>query len=92
MVEPRHQRGDVLVADVAAVLAQMGGDPVGAGLGGEQGGADRIGKIAAARVADGRDMVDVDAEAEMRPVHAALRLPGFSAGSAASSGGSGLGP
>ena len=28
------------------------------------GGADRIGMVAAARVPDGRDMVDVDAEAE----------------------------
>ncbi len=80
-----------LVGDVAAVLAQMGGDAVGAGLGGGEGGADRIGMRAAARVPDRRDMVDVDAEAEVRG-HAAFRLPGFSAGIAASSGGSSLGP
>ena len=42
--------------------------------------------VAAARVPDRRDMVDIDAEAEV-PIHAALRLPGFSAGRAASSGG-----
>ena len=62
--EPRHQRVDILVGDVAPVLAQMGGDAVGAGLGGGEGGADRIGMSAAARVPDRRDMVDIDAEAE----------------------------
>ena len=49
--------------------------------------ADRIGMIAAARVPDGRDMVDIDAEAEGAG-HAAARLPGLIAGIAASSGGS----
>ena len=43
--------------------------------------------IAAARVADRRDVVDVDAEAEAGE-RQALRLPGFTAGMAASSGGS----
>ena len=42
--------------------------------------------IAAARVPDGRDVIDVDAEAQL-PGHAAARLPGFTAGIAASSGG-----
>ena len=64
IVEPVHQPVDILVGDVAPVLAQMGGDAVGAGRGGGEGGADRIGMRAAARVPDGRDMVDVDAEAE----------------------------
>jgi hypothetical protein len=42
--------------------------------------------VAAARVPDGRDVIDVDAEA--KPVaQAAARLPGFTAGIAASSGG-----
>ena len=94
--QPGHQLGNVLVADVAAVFAKMGGDPVGAGLGGEQGGPDRIGKIAAARVPDRRDMVDIDSEAEDWVIprgarQAAFRLPGFSAGRAASSGGSASG-
>ena len=92
--EPRHQRVDILVADVAAVLAQMGGDAVGAGLGRGERGAHRIGMVAAARVPDRRDMVDIDPEAEGRSRaldqarDGAFRLPGFSAGSAASSGGS----
>ena len=63
-VDLGHQPVDVVVGDVAAVLAQMGGDPVGAGLRGDDRGAHRIGMIAAARVPDGRDMVDIDAEAE----------------------------
>ena len=63
-VELGHQPGDVGVGDVAAVLAQVRGDPVGAGLGGEQAARDRVGMLAAARVADRRDMVDVDAEAK----------------------------
>ena len=37
----------------------------------ELGGAHRIGMVAAARVADGRDVVDVDAEAERRAGHSA---------------------
>ena len=87
------QMGDVLVDDVPPVLAQMRGDAVGARLLRDQGGADRVRIGAAARVPDRRDMVDVDAEAEparsCRSAHAAtLRLPGFSAGMAASSGGS----
>ena len=50
-------------------------------------GAHRIGEIAAARIPDGRDMVDVDAEAERCCVMQAARLPGLTAGIAASSGG-----
>ena len=53
-----------LVGDVAAVFAQVRGDPVGAGVGGDVRGAHRIGMIAAARVPDRRDMVDIDAEAK----------------------------
>ena len=58
--------GDVGVGDVAAILAQVRGDAVGAGLDGQLRGAQRIGMAAAARVADGRDVVDVDAEAQVR--------------------------
>ena len=68
------------------VLAQMGGDAIGPGAGGQQPGADRVGIAGAARVADGRDMVDVDAQAEATRQAAAL-LPGLTAGIAASSGG-----
>jgi hypothetical protein len=58
--------GDVVVRDVPTVLAQMGGDPVGARLRRDQRRAHRIGIATAARVPDGRDMIDVDAEAEVR--------------------------
>jgi hypothetical protein len=47
---------------VAAVLAQVRGDAVGAGRDGDVGGAHGIGMAAAARVADRGDVVDVDAE------------------------------
>ena len=57
-LEPQH----VVVMNVPTVLAQMGGDAVSAGFDREQRRADGIGNGAAARVADGRDMVDVDAE------------------------------
>ena len=56
-LEPR----DVVVADVAAILAQMRGDAVGAGMNGELRRADRIGMPPAAGVADGGDVIDVDA-------------------------------
>ena len=76
---------------MTSILRQRGGDPVRARLRGGEVGAGRIGILAAARVADRRDMVDVDPEAEMgghrTSVQAAWRLPGFSAGMAASSGG-----
>ena len=93
-LQPGHQRVDVGIGDVPAILAQMGGDAVGAGLRRGEGGADRIGMRAAARVPDGRDMVDIDAETQgsghapsTRLGTGALRLPGFSAGKAASSSG-----
>ncbi len=55
------QRVDVGVGDVAAILAQVGGDAVGAGGQGHLGGADGIGIALAARVPHGGDVVDVDA-------------------------------
>ena len=61
-LEPR----DVVVADVPAILAQMRRDAVGAGLDRQHRGADRIGMPSAPRVADGGDVIDVDAEAKMR--------------------------
>ncbi len=83
------QAGDVVVGDVAPVLAEMRGNAVGAGLGGEQGGADRIGIAGAARVPDRRDVIDIDPKAQM--IAHAARLPGLIAGIAASSGGSASG-
>jgi hypothetical protein len=49
----------ILVADMAPVLAQMGGDAVAAHRGHDLRRADGIGMLATARVADGGDMVDV---------------------------------
>ncbi len=62
---------EIVFADVAAILAQVGGDAVGARSFREMGGADGIGKVAAPGIPDGRDMVDVDAEAK-RPAHARM--------------------
>ncbi len=62
-VDLGHQPVDVIVGDVAAVFAKVRGDAVGAGLGRHDRGANRIGMVPAARVPDGRDVVDVDAEA-----------------------------
>ncbi len=56
---------DVIVGDVAAVLAQVRRDAVGARLDGEVRGAHGIGMPAATRVADGGDVVDVHAQAKI---------------------------
>ena len=48
--------------DMAAILAQMRGDAVGAGRDGDKRRANGIRKRAAPRVAQGRDMIDIDAE------------------------------
>ena len=58
------QLRDILVHDVAPVLAQMRGDAVGAGRLRDLRGADRIGMQPAARVAERRDMIDVDAQSQ----------------------------
>jgi hypothetical protein len=86
-IDFRHQPVDVAVGDVPPILAQMRRDSVRAGLGGHDGRANRIGMIAAARVPDGRDLIDVHPKSKA-PRHAAARLPGFIGGIAASSGGS----
>ena len=59
------EAGDVGIGDVAAILAQVRGDAVGAGRDRQMRGAQGIGMAAAAGVADGRHVVDVDAEAQM---------------------------
>ena len=51
---------------MAAVFAQMRSDAVGAGLDGGKGGANRIGPVTCARIAQGGDVIDVDAEAQRR--------------------------
>ena len=64
LFDVRLEPHDVVVDDVAAILAQMGGDAVGAGGDRDLGGLHRIGMPAAARVAHGGDVIDVDAEAD----------------------------
>ena len=54
---------EIGVADVAAVFAQVDGDAVGAGGLCDRGGLGGIGMHAAARVADGGDVIDVHPEA-----------------------------
>ena len=61
----RLQARNVLVADVAAILAQMGSDAVGARVDRQLGRAYRIRMAPAARVADGGDVVDIDAETQL---------------------------
>ena len=61
----RLEARDVLVADVPAILAQMRGDAVGARFDRDLRRTHGIGMPPAARVTDGRDVVDVDAEAEV---------------------------
>ena len=58
------ETGDVGIRDVAPVLAQMRRNAVGAGLDREMRGAQGIGMTAAASIADGCDVIDVDAEAQ----------------------------
>ena len=60
-----HQAINVGIGDMPPIFAQVGGDPVGPGGGGGVGCAHRIGMRSAARVADRRDMVDVDPEAQV---------------------------
>ena len=57
------QRADVAVLNVAAILAQMQGDAVGAGLLRQQRGLHRLRILAAPRLPHSGDVIDVDAEA-----------------------------
>ncbi len=50
-----------MIGNVASVLAEMRRDAVGAGLGGQARRAHRIGMTAAPRIADGGDVIDIDA-------------------------------
>jgi hypothetical protein len=63
-------RDHVGVLDVAAVFAQVQGNDVGAGLLGQQRRAQGVGIDGAARVAQGGNVVDIDAQVD----HLAVRL------------------
>ncbi len=56
------QAHDIFIADVAAVFAQVESDDVGPTLDGQQGSRHRVRETPAARIAQGRDVVDVDAQ------------------------------
>ena len=62
----RPQARDVVVANVAAILAQMRRDAVGPRRDGDLGGVDRVRMGAAAGVAQGGDVIDIDAQSEVR--------------------------
>ena len=64
LFDAHFEAGDIVVDNVAAVLAQVRRDAVSAGRNCDFGGPHRIGMAAAARVAHRGDMVDVDAEAD----------------------------
>ena len=73
------------------VFPQVSGDPVPARFGDKLRGPHRIRMIAAPGIANGGNMVDIDAQTltgRGEQAHGLARLPGFSAGVAASSGGS----
>src|SRR5262249_6581969 len=65
----RLEACDIVVADVPAILAQMRGDAVGAGFGRNLRRMHGIRVSSAARVADGGDVVYVDAETEVWSRH-----------------------
>ena len=70
-----HDRIEICVSDMAAVFAQMHGYAVAARCLHNAHRTHWIRMLAAARIADGRDMVDIDAEAKGR-AHS-FRLPGL---------------
>src|SRR5258707_320803 len=77
---------NIVVRDVAAICTQMRRNAVGSRRLRQDGGAHRIGIVAAARLAHRGDMIDIDAEAE--PAHASPLEPGFTAGLLRKCGGS----
>ena len=62
----RAVQRDVAVLDVAAILAQMQRDAVGAGLSASERRVHRIGIARAPRLAQRRHVIDVDAECDRR--------------------------
>ncbi len=86
----QHAPPQVRIADMAAILAQVDGNAIGAGGLGDRRSLGRVGMHAAARVAHGRDVIDVHSEASADECHFKPRDPGLIAGSFASSGGRSL--
>ena len=67
-VEHRHQALDVVVDDVAAVLAEMGRNPVGPGLGGQQRRTHGVRMGDAAGIPYRCHVIDIHAQSEV-PAH-----------------------
>jgi hypothetical protein len=67
---------DIPILDVSAILAQMQRDGIGARLLGHQGGLQGLGVAGAAHLAQGGDMVDVDAEQDGVDGHGLSGLQG----------------
>ena len=65
-LQQRPQRVHVAILDVAAVFAQMQRDVVGARLLGQQRGVHRVRIRRAARLAHRGDVIDVDAQLDVR--------------------------
>ena len=55
---------DIVIPDMATILAQMRGDVVGAGLDRDHGRPQRIGMVPSPRIAQRCHVIDVDAEAD----------------------------
>ena len=86
-----HDTLDIRIANMTPVLPQMCRNAITADRCHDLRRTDGIGMIAAARIANGRDMVNIHAQAQARRHGRAchsFRLPGFTASVAASSGGS----
>ena len=69
LVDLGHEPGDIVIADVAAVFAQMRSDAVATCRNRKLRRANRIGMAPSAGIADGGDMIDVDAEAQTGSTH-----------------------
>ena len=65
----------IVVLDVATILAEVRGDPVGAGRFAQPRGLDRVGLVGAASLPDGGHVVHVDVEP-----HRCRHCPGFGRG------------
>ncbi len=83
--------GKVAVADMSSVFAQMRRNTVATNTRDNLRSTHWIRMVAAARITDSRDMIDIDAKAKVACHLQAFRLPGLTASVAASSGGSSSG-
>ena len=83
-----HERVEICISNMATVFAQMDGNAIAARLLNNLDRAERVRMVAAACVANGRNMINIDAKPQMAAHAASFLLPGLMAGIAWSSGGS----